>query len=313
MYYSITHVTRFGYSAPISESVMEVRMRPRTEGLQRCLSFELSTSPRTRLMFYHDYLGNTIHHFDIPGQHRRQIITAKALVERQPSPRLPPALDATAWGDLDEMVATNDYWEMLLPSHFARPTERLHELARELKLERRDDPLTLLRRLNTALYEAIKYVPKSTRVDSPIDDALRARQGVCQDYTHIMIALVRRLGIPCRYVSGYLFHRVEDHTSEDATHAWVEALLPGLGWVGFDPSNNVLTGDRHIQVAIGRDYADVPPTRGVFKGHADGELAVAVKVSPADASVIEADLESVMNRLPPDVVYQQQQQQQQQQ
>lgn len=130
----------------------------------------------------------------------------------------------------------------------------------------------------------IAYAPKTTRVDSPADDALRNRQGVCQDYAHIMIALVRRMGIPCRYVSGYLFHRAGEKTrsTEGATHAWVEAFLPELGWVGFDPTNDVLADETHVRTAIGRDYADVPPTRGVFKGDAASELTVAVRVAPSD-------------------------------
>jgi transglutaminase-like putative cysteine protease len=122
-------------------------------------------------------------------------------------------------------------------------------------------------------------------VDSPIDDALESRQGVCQDFAHIMIGLARRIGIPCRYVSGYLFHKAGDKTrsAEGATHAWVEALLPGLGWVGLDPTNNVIASDRHVRTAVGRDYADVPPTRGTFKGSADSQLLVAVRVAPSDA------------------------------
>jgi transglutaminase-like putative cysteine protease len=103
-----------------------------------------------------------------------------------------------------------------------------------------------------------------------------------------MIALVRALGIPCRYVSGYLFYdREADYPAEDLTHAWVEALLPELGWIGFDPTNNVIAGERHIRVALGRDYADIPPTRGVFKGNAQSELSVAVKVVPAGAPLPE--------------------------
>lgn len=127
---------------------------------------------------------------------------------------------------------------------------------------------------------------RTTRVDSPIDDALQARRGVCQDFAHILIALIRRLGVPCRYVSGYLF-RNEDlsvRSADGATHAWVETLLPDLGWIGFDPTNNLIADNRHIRVAIGRDYADVPPTRGVFKGAAASrsEVAVAVAVGSAE-------------------------------
>ena len=148
------------------------------------------------------------------------------------------------------------------------------------------DPLGLLLDLNSAVYRAIEYVPKSTRVDSPADDALRNRQGVCQDYAHIVIALVRQLGIPCRYVSGYLFHRegVKTRSAEGATHAWVEAYLPDIGWTGFDPTNNTLAGETHVRTAVGRDYADVPPTRGVFKGDAASELTVAVRVTPSEGT-----------------------------
>ncbi|HVG37672.1 MAG TPA: transglutaminase family protein, partial [Pyrinomonadaceae bacterium] len=185
--------------------------------------------------------------------------------------------------------------------------------------ERRDDPLTMLREINTAIRQSFDYKPLSTSVHSPIDEALGQRQGVCQDFAHIMISLARYLRIPCRYVSGYLFHRTEDHdrSAQDATHAWVEALLPGSGWVGFDPTNNLLAGHRHIRAGIGRDYDDVPPTRGVFKGKASSELEVAVQVSPAEAPLPEDDLPSLADWNPAgydadeDDLRQQQQQQQQ--
>lgn len=285
MYYTIEHRTSFRYSAPIRESVMEVRMQPRTEGNQRCLSFQLTTQPRARISQYRDHLDNIAHHFDIPGQHERLVVETEALVELRELDPLPAALGPDAWGALDDLTAREDHWDMLAPSQFARPSALLEDFAREIGLARRADPLTLLRELNQAIYEQFEYAPQSTRVDSPIDDALRARRGVCQDYSHIMITLGRGLGIPCRYVSGYLFHRTEDHdrSAEDATHAWVEALLPGLGWVGFDPTNNLIAGARHIRVAVGRDYADVPPSRGVFKGRAESELHVAVRVTPAAA------------------------------
>jgi transglutaminase-like putative cysteine protease len=136
----------------------------------------------------------------------------------------------------------------------------LAELSQELKLERRGDPLSLLREIKAAIYESFDYKPQSTSVDSPIDDALRMRVGVCQDFAHIMIALARELKIPCRYVSGYLFHEDNgyDRSASGATHAWAEAYLPELGWVGFDPTNNLIVGERHIRTAVGRDYADVP-------------------------------------------------------
>jgi transglutaminase-like putative cysteine protease len=283
MPYSIRHRTQFRYEPEVRESIMEVRMQPRTDARQRCLTFSLEVSPQTNVMSYRDFLGNSVHHFDIPGRERQIRITAHAIVDVQPPSALDPRL-VLDWDALDSHVAHADHWDMLLPSHYAHPTALLIELEQELQIRRRATPLDTLREINDAVYRTFAYAPNSTQVDSPIDDALQARQGVCQDFAHIMIALVRRLRIPCRYVSGYLFHSDQnDRSLEGATHAWVEAFLPDLGWIAFDPTNNLTGSQRHIGVAIGRDYADVPPTRGVYKGSAEGELSVAVTVTPVDA------------------------------
>lgn len=289
MFYTIRHLTKFRYSRPVSESIMELRMHPRSEGVQRCLSFELSVTPRTRVQSYRDYLSNVVHHFDVPSAHRQLTILADALVDVSPLPPLPERLDAGAWELLREQLASADFWEMLAPSHFAHRTALTDEFAAQIgapdsQAAAQRDPLELLRQINSALPREIAYAPKTTRVDSPADDALRNRQGVCQDFAHIMIALVRRMGIPCRYVSGYLFRNAGSKTrsTEGATHAWVEAFLPDLGWVGFDPTNDVIAGESHVRTAVGRDYADVAPTRGVFKGDASSELTVAVRVAPSD-------------------------------
>jgi transglutaminase-like putative cysteine protease len=284
MAYSVRHITRFKYEPAVRESVMEVRMQPRTDARQRCLSFSLDVSPRASMMMYRDFFGNAVHHFDIPGQHELIEVAAQAVVEVLP----PLALQASAvgsWEELDARVAQGDYWEMMLPSQYARPTELLERLREKLNLTRRGNPLELLQELNTQMYEFFEYAPNTTKVDSPIDEALESRQGVCQDFAHIMIALVRQLKIPCRYVSGYLFHAdsAKDRSPAGATHAWVEAYLGELGWVAFDPTNNLPGCERHVRVAIGRDYADVPPTRGVHKGEAGSELSVTVSVSPVDA------------------------------
>ncbi len=289
MIYSVRHTTTFRYEPAVRESVMEVRLQPRSDGEQRCLNFTLEVDPAANIMQYRDFTGNTVHHFDIAGRHAQVKVTAQSTVEVQSAPAPRPA-ESGDWADLDALVAGNDHWEMLLPSHFAQSSAPLDQLAQEFRCERRGNPLELLTELNQAIYNLFAYVPNSTKVDSPIEEALRTRQGVCQDFAHIMITLVRRLQIPCRYVSGYMFRRDEDDTEKDrslegASHAWVEALVPGLGWLAFDPTNNLVGADRHIRVAIGRDYADVPPTRGVYKGEAQSELSVAVTVGPADTAV----------------------------
>ena len=289
MFYSIRHSTRFRYSEPIRQSVMEVMMQPRSEGAQSVRQFDLTTDPRTRIFARRDFLGNIVHHFDIPGAHSALAIIAETLVEVD-EPGLLPQIDASAtWDELDKMVRATDYWDYLMSSKFCRSTELLRAFKAEVGSAREGTPLEMVMHLNDAVFESFAYVQQYTRADSPIDVALAARKGVCQDFTHIMISLLRDLGIPARYVSGYLYHRQDsdDRSVADATHAWLEALLPGngpgSGWVGFDPTNKLFATQRHIRTAIGRDYADVPPTHGIYRGKTKAELRVSVHVSPADA------------------------------
>lgn len=317
MFYSIRHVTQFAYSNTVSESFTEVRMQPRSEVLQRCLAFELGTNPRARVSAYRDRMGNVIHHFDVPGQHNSLRITAEARVECLSPAPLPDALEMSAWDELDASAADGELWDYLASSTFARPSAALETFARELQIERRADPLTLLREMNSGIFSAFDYRQLTTQVDSPIDEALEERQGVCQDFAHIMLALIRPLGIPARYVSGYLYHGPEYHDRSDtrASHAWIEAWLPGLQWVGFDPTNDLIVAERHVKAAVGRDYADVPPTRGVFKGRATSELSVAVQVSLNDAPPPELEMLPTVTWVsvePEDDDALQQQQQQQQ-
>jgi transglutaminase-like putative cysteine protease len=283
-FYSIRHLTRFRYARPISESIMETRMHPRSDSSQHCLTFTLSVSPRCRVFTYRDHLGNNVQHFDIPGEHNQLVIVAESVVELQPTPDLPGFLAPDAWEALDDLIAGGDYWEMLLPSTFAAETPAVKQLATEMEATRRDDPLKLVIELNQRLYDYFEYVPRSTRVDSPVDEAILNGKGVCQDFAHAMIALLRHVRIPARYVSGYLYRGREDHdrSTPDATHAWIEALLPHLGWVGFDPTNNLIAHRRHVRTAVGRDYADVPPTHGIFRGKTDSELYVAVQVEASE-------------------------------
>jgi transglutaminase-like putative cysteine protease len=287
MFYAIRHFTRYIYSKPVWESMMEVRMHPRSENMQRCFTFQLAINPRARIFSYTDNLGNLVNYFDLPSQHRHLTIIADALVNLDPPQNIPETLGPAAWDELEQLIGADDYWDMLMPSHFAHTSPELEQLGRELNVHERNarDPLQLLRELNSKLYQTFAYTMQSTAVNSPIDVALQSRQGVCQDFAHIMTALVRNLRIPCRYVSGYLYHNIEhqDRSADGATHAWVEALLPTLGWVGFDPTNDLLAGERHIRTAVGRDYADVSPTLGMMKGGGDTELQVRVRVTPSEA------------------------------
>jgi transglutaminase-like putative cysteine protease len=293
MMFDIRHVTQYNYDEPVRESVMELWMQPRAAHGQNLINFNLEVDPPAQVFTYVDPWGNTVRHFDVPHPHRRLTITAHSLVETVAPPPLPDALDAAEWERLASETVLGDCWDFLRATGFAVSTPALERFveAHNIAALRHEDPLTALRGLSAILYKALDYEAGVTGADSPIDEALEGARGVCQDFAHIMIAICRGWGVPARYVSGYLATSREegDRSDPQATHAWVEVFLPSLRWVGFDPTNNVLAGERHIPVAIGRDYTDVPPSRGVFKGDAESQLSVGVSVRHADAGSAEPE------------------------
>ncbi|GAA0551680.1 transglutaminase-like putative cysteine protease [Rhizomicrobium palustre] len=324
MFYSIRHITRFRYLAPVRESVMEIRMQPRSEGPQALRSFQINTNPRAQLYAYTDHFGNAVYHFNVLRAHEELRIESQAVVELTRRTSLPEAADMLEWSRFNGYNLNHDHFDLLEPSKFTETSALLTSFIQENGLSKPEgDPLTALKKLNATINEAFDYESGITEVNSLIDHALTEKRGVCQDFTHIMIAIARSWGIPTRYVSGYLYHRpqAKDRSGADATHAWLECYLPSLGWVGFDPTNNVVAAERHIRAAVGRDYADVPPTRGTYKGPLEHELATAVSVEPTQAPVRHEDFLRVarpMSSPPPtpsmpERLYHQQQQQQQQQ
>jgi transglutaminase-like putative cysteine protease len=299
---------------------MELRMQPRSEGPQTLRSFQIATNPRAQLYAYTDHLGNAVYHFNMLREHEELRIEAQATVEISVRAPWPDALDPLEWERYNAFNLNDDHFDMLEPSRYARFSPELGSFMTIADLEKPvGDPLSALRTLQRAIYDSFDYQAGSTDVNSPIEVALEQRRGVCQDFAHIMTAIAREWGIPCRYVSGYLYHKgSRDRSAADATHAWVEAYLPSLGWVGFDPTNNILAGERHVRAAVGRDYADVPPTRGTYKGGADSELSIAVSLEPTAAPVRHEDFLKVARPMAqsaptpsmPERLYQQQQQQQ---
>jgi transglutaminase-like putative cysteine protease len=290
----VRHVTQYHYAEQVRESVMELWMQPQKSATQRLLSFELELDPPAQLFSYADSFGNAVYHFDVPHPHDRLEIVARSAVETQAPPPLPDALDKGEWDRLRSDFIQGECFDFLRPHGYARRTAALDAFAEAHKLDelRHLDPLSAARELSRIVYGAFEYEAGVTEADSPIDLALAEGRGVCQDFAHIMIAVCRDWGLPARYVSGYLFTdraQKQDRSDPDATHAWVEVFLPSLRWVGLDPTNNIPAGERHVQVAVGRDYADVPPSRGVFKGEAEGQLAVGVSVRRARAAVAEPE------------------------
>jgi transglutaminase-like putative cysteine protease len=270
MILEIQHETRFEYTEPVRESVTEVRMQPVSDLHQTCHSFHLNLMPATQQSWYQDGFGNSVHHFNILGAHGEVRILAASVVETHPRPH-----------SLDESQSTwplnsdEGNFEVLDFLRFRGPVRlspRLDPLVDELQPRQGMALGQLIRSVGNYIHTHYEYARDVTLASSPIDHLLEEGKGVCQDFTHLMIAILRKLEIPARYVSGYL-HRPN---KESQSHAWCETWLPDLGWVGIDPTNDCLVHDHFVKVAVGRDFSDVPPNKGIYRGR--GEESISVRV-----------------------------------
>lgn len=275
--YTVEHAMRFDYADPVQASVMTLYLCPLRDRAQTLCEFTLRTDPEGRFFEFTDPFGNTAHYLDRPRSHAHFEIKARSRVEVGPLCFAPERLEPGATEALRNAVRTPELWPFANPSLFVRPSPALDRFVAAHGIGPGDDLLVSARELCAELHDVFEYIPGHTQVDSPIEHILETGRGVCQDYAHVMASIVRGWGVPCRYVSGYLGPEAEGSATGES-HAWVECWFPGVGWTGFDPTNNVEGDERHVRVAVGRDYADVPPSRGVFRGNGASELTTEVKV-----------------------------------
>ena len=275
--YAIEHRSRFEYDAPVRSEVMTLHLSPLRDRVQVVRAFSVRTDPDGPLFEFTDPFGNPAHFLDRTRAHDHLEIVARSQVEVGPVASVPERLEAGAWQALREARDDVELWPMLHDSAFVRSSPALERFLTAHGLEPGEDPLASARALRAQLFRLFEYVPGSTTAESPIETILETGRGVCQDYAHVMASILRRWGIPCRYVSGYLAP-ADEHATAGESHAWVEGWFPGTGWTGFDPTNDTEGDERHVRVAVGRDYADVPPTRGVFLGAARSTIETEVVI-----------------------------------
>ena len=277
--YAIEHISRYSYTAPVQQCVMLLCLEPRQDRGQRLLDFEIETSPPANLSRETDCFGNTRHLLDLHQTHQILEITTRSTVEVASAPPLPARLHTDAWEEIRSRRKSCANWDFTHPSALVRPSPALTEFIDQHGIEPMDDPLASLMQLSHTLHDCLQYIPGSTTAESSVEHILKTGRGVCQDYAHLMIAIARSWGIPTRYVSGYL--PPIEQVPSNATHAWVECRLPELGWIGFDPTNQSFAGEGgKVHIAVGRDYRDVSPTRGVLQGGGETFLEVDVRIAP---------------------------------
>jgi transglutaminase-like putative cysteine protease len=284
MHFSIRFLTEYVYDAPVTDNLNALRVRPATTSGQRCDEFTVRIEPEARVGRHSDYFGTEVLEFGIVRPHTRMSIDARARVVTG-EPGEPTDVDWAALGTEAYAEAAGEY---LLPTADEPHNETLDELATAVRRER---PLATLEALCDLIPDRYEYRAGVTYVGSTVDEFLRAGAGVCQDYVHLGLILLRRNGIAARYVSGYLWAAPADggdDSVEVETHAWLEALLPGHDgrgeprWVGTDPTNREFAGERHVKIGHGRHYADVPPVRGVYQGGAGSTLDASVHMTRLD-------------------------------
>lgn len=278
MLLSIRHLTELAYSQRISETVMEIRMTPRTDAHQTMRGSRIEVGPSAPLMELDDWLGNRVHHFSIVPFHDRVMILAESAVEvRRGYPEVAAAPDTAP---IPIPVAEHRLFDFLGHHGPIVPDPRLADLARALDLDGTTRTGEIAARIAAGLRDHVQYRKGATTSSTRLDQVLDAGAGVCQDLAHVAIALLRRQGIPARYVSGY-YHSAQGGELE--THAWCEAYLPSAGWVPIDPTHRGVVGVGHVVVAVGRDFSDVPPNRGVFRGDAEESIDVTVTIEEIES------------------------------
>lgn len=291
MRYRIVHTTKYAGSEPVSVGQNQAWLRPRDLPWQRCLRYRLAVTPQpsTRVERL-DYFSNHSVGFTFNGGYDALNVTAKSQVEVDA--RNWPAPDATApWEDIVTQLRQPDAPETLEASQFRFDSPRAPDLLEATEYARESFPqgrpiLEALLDLTARIHHDFQYRPLSTTVSTPVEEVFRQRHGVCQDFAHLELAMLRGLGLAGRYVSGYLRTIPPPGKPRligvDASHAWLSVYCGPAGWIDLDPTNNVIPQTDHITLAWGRDYADVPPLRGVFIGGGTHQLAVHVDVEPLD-------------------------------
>ena len=293
MRFRIKHVTRYVYENPASQSHNDVRLTPIDAPDQKRVAFSLEVTPDAAISEYRDSFGNLAHSIDIQPPHTELVICSASIVERLALPAEPPPRITFAEYLADDSARTKQYAEFLSPSRYVPFSDRLRRFFWSVRPQLSEDITAYTERMMVYVRSQFAYDGATTNVHSTVDDILTSGGGVCQDFAHLSIGLLRLAGIPARYVSGYLapdpVRAVNGKRPELAPHAWIEALLPGTGWTGFDPTHKTRTIIRHIRVAVGRDYNDLPPVSGVYES-AGGARRMAYELEVSLADPIDAQL-----------------------
>ncbi len=294
--FTIQHITKYTYDEAVTDSTNQLMLYPVKDMYQQVLRHDLIITGDPYIEIYEDYYGNEVGSFMHTVPHRELLIDSKVEVITE-TRDLPdgsrPAEEQ--WAYLDQLKYQVPYIDFLKTERFegddevAKIVEGVH--SRELQ------PMEAILQLNLFVYDNFSYIKGVTNIETTLDEIWKLKAGVCQDFAHLLSAMLRRIGIPARYVSGYVCPSKTGMRGEGATHAWVEAFIPFFGWLGYDPTNNCLATDLHVRLAVGRNFRDCSPVRGTFKGASNQNLEVGVTVTNEDGYA-NPEIENVLTPQP---------------
>lgn len=283
--FKIHHITKYEYDRPVKESMNNIMIYPYPSSEQETLQMDLMITDKPEVFLYTDYWGNKTGSFNLLSPHRELVIESKLLI-RTVSSNLLPFPEHVKLKDLEKPVANDLTLLELARISQIKAIEVMEDLVRQLNQPGK----TISQIIETTcllIFETFTYIKGITTIETTVDEILEKKAGVCQDFAHVMLELLRRMGIPARYVSGYICPNKNGMRGEGATHAWVEAFIPEYGWAGIDPTNNVWVTNHHVKLAVGRDFTDCTPVKGTFKGPARQSLSVYVSVGYEDGETFE--------------------------
>jgi transglutaminase-like putative cysteine protease len=275
--YRIKHITRYTYTAPVIDSANQILLYPINDDHQEIKNHELTISFQPDIDIFIDYFGNKVGIFSVVKPHTE--LTIQSEIEVVTSEVYLPAdqeLPAKQWNHLISLKELYPYMDFLAQKNFdafsevsGTVTSMLNDLT---------TPFAMAQAISAFIYDGFEYKKGITSVETNVDEIWKLKAGVCQDFAHVMLVMLRITGIPARYVSGYICPKNHELRGEGATHAWVDAYIPFYGWIGLDPTNNCIVSDRHVRLAIGRSFSDCTPVKGTYKGSSEHTLEVSVSI-----------------------------------
>lgn len=297
--FNIIHITKYKYSWPIKESINEIRLFPHNFDNQDVLQYQLTITNNPEIVYSKDIFGNRVGNFNTLEEHSEMILETRMIVRVHHSQKIPEVENTTTKDLVSEKEKSITLLRYSYPDLIENQKE-IDSILKEFDYENKSI-IALCQECSEYIYKNFVYTKGITNINTTIDELLNLKKGVCQDFAHLLLQMLRSAGVPCRYVSGYICPNKIGMRGEGATHAWVEVYSPLQGWLGIDPTNNIWVMENHVKLSVGINFKDCTPVKGTFKGIAKQTLSVAVSIGYEDGRHFEEINNVLLEEVPVEI------------